>query len=1005
MSLQEEVEELKAEIRNSKKDIHNFEKSLLEEENETKVKKIEKILEGHRNRLQKLDELYKSLLNKIADEEINNSAKSSKKSEVSEDSNKTSKKSNSFELQNENPTSGYCNYLSPSTNEFCSFKVIKLNGKTLLFCRDCLKKKSQGIPSYVRENSIDLLKLPNYRKMAQIEEEEEEKEVEYVDFEPLFKEKNCPFFKIIVLYDKIVSGKPSRERAELMILQRKTDFLVVGYYDGQKGSFIAGAPKEVIYQYGQIFTISTDESEDSDIQKLLLELEELKKKSSKKRTIFFSKFVSEGEITVDFKKLRAIVLENKPHTWRKWSEHNPDYPELEKNSEIMINKINTTLFKYREHRNLPMMSTYKYSDLLKFIEGSSCDFDEISKIKKILSSCVRVDSQNRVYFFGSNGLDSINLATGDIKSLQSLVKDEYQAVFYQNKPKVLSYYNFEEEEEEEEDLETTKTVFLHSIGISKVKIPELFNDPIFKFGLIENRYSVITNESIDYNPDTINIAHPYGVDFDLLQNCKQEDLNEANKVIEWFFNHLFEIISNGKKDHYDYFISWIGHILFNPGVQTQKIIYIYGKGGTGKTVVMNFLNRLFGKSYNEIQNIDDLNSSFNSHYISKLIFCVNEAFNRTQSLRANEPLINKLKGLASGGETINQNNKNVQIIPVKPSLNLIIVGNYEFCFDDRRNFFLRVSEKKLNDQKYFSTVRDPEKGFLGNYSPVVQQCIIFGCAVKIFQMCNRSHLLNKDLPIVKKILKLKTKLPNFSYVEDLENKPQMTELLDEIKSNSNPIAYLVEKIKKQEFVLSPFDISFQNDKRSDLYIDLYSVYCSFEINFKKNNRPGQIKAFLSFLRESFVNNFERSHKNNWFDSQGRLVKRTSLHAYKFEDVFGEDSKELKHFYVKYRHYTEFNKGRKIYKYCSKVPKTVSFEKKELLEKIYSNWLEFVDRSETKDGNILEEVDERNRYSKLNVDVDPKDLERIEKERIEKERIEKEKVTVKRTDGAGRIGRR
>lgn len=170
-------------------------------------------------------------------------------------------------------------------------------------------------------------------------------------------------------------------------------------------------------------------------------------------------------------------------------------------------------------------------------------------------------------------------------------------------------------------------------------------------------------------------------------------------VLPWIL-HILNIICCGDAELAKIMTQWLAHIVQVPAEKAFAVI-LYGKQGTGKSILYEFFTRCIGKDLGiQVSKLDDLTQSHNTHVRGKLILNANEA--------TNEPCIrdvNILKGLITETDLI-INPKNVNQYTVSNYSRLMITSNYEQCMrldkDDRRYMCLQISDKKKNNDEYFA---------------------------------------------------------------------------------------------------------------------------------------------------------------------------------------------------------------------------------------------------------------------------------------------------------------
>jgi len=178
------------------------------------------------------------------------------------------------------------------------------------------------------------------------------------------------------------------------------------------------------------------------------------------------------------------------------------------------------------------------------------------------------------------------------------------------------------------------------------------------------------------------------------------EVKEVEPCIKPWIDHIFNVVCCGNVDQTKTLTQWLAHLIQKP---TQKAFatIIYGKQGTGKSILYEFFTRCIGKDLGlQVGKLEDLTQTHNTHVRGKLIINANEATNEP-ALRD----VNILKGLITETDLV-INPKGVNQYTVSNYSRLLITSNYKQCMrldaDDRRYFCLEISDAKKNNDTYFA---------------------------------------------------------------------------------------------------------------------------------------------------------------------------------------------------------------------------------------------------------------------------------------------------------------
>ena len=170
----------------------------------------------------------------------------------------------------------------------------------------------------------------------------------------------------------------------------------------------------------------------------------------------------------------------------------------------------------------------------------------------------------------------------------------------------------------------------------------------------------------------------------------------------YFYEHMYENISSGNDDIYNYLLDWMADAVQNPlTTLPETAIVLRGEPGTGKTFFLDHFGKLFGSHYLYIRDAKYLTGSFNGHLKDAVYLFADEAF------LPNKEHYRILKGLITQALTMIEF-KGKDAFPFRNYIHLVIAVNDKFVLpvdiDDRRFFMLKVGNKRKKDRNYFKTI-------------------------------------------------------------------------------------------------------------------------------------------------------------------------------------------------------------------------------------------------------------------------------------------------------------
>jgi hypothetical protein len=180
-----------------------------------------------------------------------------------------------------------------------------------------------------------------------------------------------------------------------------------------------------------------------------------------------------------------------------------------------------------------------------------------------------------------------------------------------------------------------------------------------------------------------------------------------SKQGDWslFEDHIRVVIANRWRKKFFWIMAWMARIVQDPGGERPGTsIVLRGKQGVGKGCFVSIFGRIFGSHFLHITNQNQLTGRFNNHLKDALlVFCDEGIWAGDKSAEG------VLKGMVTE-EIIMVEPKGKDAFPVKNHINLIVASNNDWVipagFEERRFFVLDVSEKYMQDQKYFKAIYD-----------------------------------------------------------------------------------------------------------------------------------------------------------------------------------------------------------------------------------------------------------------------------------------------------------
>lgn len=167
---------------------------------------------------------------------------------------------------------------------------------------------------------------------------------------------------------------------------------------------------------------------------------------------------------------------------------------------------------------------------------------------------------------------------------------------------------------------------------------------------------------------------------------------------------LFEIISGGEDDRYEYLLNYLAHLFLKPHEKPGVMLALMSGQGSGKGTLGMLLSEMFKHTTIQLNQVSHVVTGFNAILERAYIVFLDEAV-FAGDIRATEALKSIITEPFITIEEKRQPRRTIQ------SHHRFIAATNSAHFaktekDDRRIMYFRVSESKVNDMSYWEKVRD-----------------------------------------------------------------------------------------------------------------------------------------------------------------------------------------------------------------------------------------------------------------------------------------------------------
>jgi len=207
-----------------------------------------------------------------------------------------------------------------------------------------------------------------------------------------------------------------------------------------------------------------------------------------------------------------------------------------------------------------------------------------------------------------------------------------------------------------------------------------------------------TYKNLVFDPSTTeNIDNQYNIfkGFNFIKKIEDDEYEEEG--VNLFLNHL-KLLCNHEEEATQYLIQYIADIFQNPQNLPGIAIVMIGDQGTGKDIVVEFIQNIIGKEYlTKTANFNSLFGTFNCALKNKLVIRINEVSGKDGYGQKE-----KLKDLITESDII-INEKGLKQYTLKNYARLIMYSNSENPIEiptDNRRYWVVKTADKMNDDYY-----------------------------------------------------------------------------------------------------------------------------------------------------------------------------------------------------------------------------------------------------------------------------------------------------------------
>lgn len=177
---------------------------------------------------------------------------------------------------------------------------------------------------------------------------------------------------------------------------------------------------------------------------------------------------------------------------------------------------------------------------------------------------------------------------------------------------------------------------------------------------------------------------------------------EGDSKKDWSIlkDFMHETVCGGNDEYMAWLLTWLAHIVQEPGSKPGSAVVVIGKKGTGKSTMFKFFARLMGTYSYTTSRSKSLTGEFNSHLMGKLFLQLEEGF-----FAGDKQAESVLKNMIT--ETrIEFNKKFSDSITTSNYTRFAMTSNEDWVVpvsleDERRFFVLEIGEEHKGDLEFF----------------------------------------------------------------------------------------------------------------------------------------------------------------------------------------------------------------------------------------------------------------------------------------------------------------
>jgi len=302
--------------------------------------------------------------------------------------------------------------------------------------------------------------------------------------------------------------------------------------------------------------------------------------------------------------------------------------------------------------------------------------------------------------------------------------------------------------------------------------------------------------------------------FSLFRGFYWDEVEEIDeKMIQNFLDFVLEVIANNDKNVNEYILNWIAKLFQNPGVKLETMIVLTGKQGCGKNTFTNIISTLArGYSRPNVTSIDHISGKFNASVLGMILIIGNEWTSASVNKHIDK---GRHKGVITE-DTIEIERKGVDPFTAINCCNFIINSNEQDPViieqNDRRHIVTEVSEKYMQDEKYFGKLKNVSLDFYHHLFTYFKRRNIKGFSERKIPMTKPKEIIMKKHEDVYR-----------SFIRGMRETIETTSSVTNKVTGENPAYTLFSNFAQSNGFGIPKSTNFDAEMRKYCYTKQHSV--------------------------------------------------------------------------------------------------------------------------------------------------------------------------------------